>query len=69
MQKPFSLMIKETEEEIVKIINNSNVPVFCLKQILFNLYNQLDDLEKKEIEKYQKSLEDKKENKEREINR
>ena len=67
MQKPFSLMIKETEEEIIKTINNSNIPIFCLKQVLSNLYNQLDDLEKKEIEEYQKSLEDKKENKESEM--
>ena len=66
MQKPFSLMIKETEE-IIKTINNSNIPIFCLKQVLSNLYNQLDDLEKKEIEEYQKSLEDKKENKESEM--
>ena len=43
MQKPFSLMIKETEEEIIKTINNSNIPIFCLKQVLSNLYNQLDD--------------------------
>lgn len=57
--KPFTLILKELEEEIIKIINNANIPIYCLKQILSNLYNQLDNIEKNEIEEYQKSIKEK----------
>lgn len=60
--KPFTLLVKETEEELVKIINSSNIPAFCLKQILSNLYNQLNELENQEIKDYQEKERKEKEN-------
>ena len=39
MEKPFTLIIKEMEEEIIKIINKSNLPAYNIKLSLQNIYN------------------------------
>lgn len=61
MVKPFTLKVQETEQEIVNILNKSEIPAFCLKQILQNLYKQLEDIDHQEIEKYNDGLHKKKE--------
>lgn len=61
MEKPFTIKVQETEQEIIKIINNSNLPAYVLKTIFQNLYNQLEEIDNKEMQKYAESLKEKKE--------
>ena len=66
MNKPFTLIVQETEEQIVKIINESNLPAYVLKQILKELYQQVEQLEINEIETYKQEQEKKPKKKESE---
>lgn len=53
--KPFTIIVQETEEQLIKTINNSNLPAYVLKNILKELYQQVEQLEINEIEKYNQS--------------
>ena len=46
--KPLILRVKDTENRIVAIINNSNIPAFILKSSIEKIYNQLVQLEQQE---------------------
>lgn len=59
MDEPFTLRVQETEEQLVKILNESKIPAFVLKIILQNLFNQLSEIEKNETEAYLRKKEDK----------
>ncbi len=59
MDEPFTLKVQATEEQLVKILNESKIPAFVLKIILQNLFNQLSEIEKNEIESYLRKKEDK----------
>ena len=52
--KPFTLKVQDTESELVNTINNSELPAYVLKQILKDLYQQLEQIELDEIEAYKK---------------
>ena len=67
-EKPLSLIIKEIEDSIVKQINDSKLSVFIWKTIFEIIYNQLVSVEQKEIEIYNKSLNEKKEEKNEKTN-
>ena len=54
MEKPFILKVKETEDKIVENINDSQLPTYVLKTILQNLYNQIEQIEQKEIQEYER---------------
>lgn len=56
-QKPFALMVQETEQKIVEIINNSQLPAYVLKIMIKELYQQLENIEIEEIEKYNEEQE------------
>ena len=58
--KPLTLIVRETEEKLIKEINESNLPPFIMKEILERIYKQLVDIETNEIEEYNKSLNEKK---------
>lgn len=60
MNKPFTLQVIETKNNIIKEIENSQLPVYALKIILTELYNELESIEKEEINRYN---EDNKKNK------
>ena len=62
MQKPFSLIISETEQKIVNVINESNIPAYCIKNILEKIYNQVNIIDQEETERYLKESEALKEN-------
>lgn len=49
IEKPTILKIKEVEEEIVKIINNSKLPAFILKPIIEKILRQIEILEEQEL--------------------
>lgn len=53
--KPFTLMLEDTGNQLAEILNKSNLPVFCLKKILEDLYAQLERIDQEEIIKYQES--------------
>ena len=67
-EKPLSLIIKEIEDSIVKQINDSKLSVFIWKTIFEKIYNQLVSVEQQEIELYNKSLNEKKEEKNEKTN-
>lgn len=49
IEKPTILKIKEAEEEIIKIINNSKLPAFILKPIIEKILRQIEILEEQEL--------------------
>ena len=67
MNKPANLIVEETKENIVKIINGSGLPPFLMEPILKDLYNQISILKQQELEKskqeYENSLNQEKEKK------
>lgn len=60
MEKPINLKVKEFEEQLVKLINESNIPAFITKVSVEKILRQLEILERKEFEisakEYQESL-------------
>lgn len=67
MNKPADLIVEETKESIVKIVNESGLPPFLLEPILKEIYNQVNILKKQELEQskkqYENSLKNEKEKK------
>lgn len=57
MEKPLTLKMREIEEQIVKMINESGIPIFILKNSFEKIYNQLISLEQKEYEIAKKEYE------------
>ena len=53
MDKPLSLRVREFESKLVEELNKSELPAFCLKQILKKIYSQLTQIENQEIKDYQ----------------
>ena len=45
---------KEFEEELVELINNSNLPAFVLKPIIKDLFEQLNILDQQQLEQAKK---------------
>ena len=64
--KPFTLIVQETIEKIADIINQSNLPAYCLKQILKDLFIEIEKIEKQEVENYEKEIYKNKQEKESE---
>lgn len=58
MNKPANLIVEETKENIVKLINESGLPPFLLEPILKDLYNQINILKQQELEQSKKQYED-----------
>lgn len=63
IEKPIILKLKELEEEIIKLINSSEIPAFILKPMFEKLLNQLQIIEQEELEsetkKYNEQLQKK----------
>ena len=58
MNKPANLIMEETKENIVKIINESGLPPFLVEPIIKDLYNQVSILKQQELEQSKKQYED-----------
>ena len=54
MNKPFTIIIQETEQKIVEIINNSQLHTKDIKNILQEIYEKRDRRYNEEIVKYNK---------------
>lgn len=50
---------REFEENLVKLINDSNLPAFILKPVIKDLFEQLNVLEQQQLEQAQKNKEEK----------
>ena len=61
MNKPFSLIVQETQQGIVEIINKSQLPAYVLKKMLQEIYTEVERIESEEIKKYNEEQETKKE--------
>ena len=57
MNKPANLIMEETKENIVKIINESGLPPFLVEPIIKDLYNQVSILKQQELEKNRQEYE------------
>ena len=60
MEKPIELLIQETRDELLRVINNSKIPHFTLatlvKEISDAVVNQSMQLSQSAIEKYNQSI-------------
>ena len=60
MEKPISLIIRDTKAELAKICNESQLPAFLLEPIFKELYQEIKHLLNEQLrrdeEEYQKSL-------------
>lgn len=56
MDKPLTIRVRETEEKIVKVVNDSRLHSLILKNILERIFNQLNEIELKEIKEYEESI-------------
>lgn len=59
MEKPFTIKVQEIEQEIIKIINKSELPAYVLKTMFQNIYNQIEMIDNEEMKKYAESLKEK----------
>lgn len=66
MNKPFTIIIQETEQKIVEIINNSQLPAYVLKNILQGIYAEIERVDNQEIAKYNEEQEKLSQEKEKE---
>ena len=54
--KPFTLIVRETEEKIVEVLNNSKLPAYTMMTLLKGLYEQISIMDNQEIENYKTQL-------------
>lgn len=50
IEKPMILKLKEFEDNIIQLINESNIPSFILKNTIEKILNQLQIIEQQELE-------------------
>ena len=58
MNKPANILVEDTKEELIKVINESGLPPFLVEPILKDIYNQVTVLKQKELEESKKSYEE-----------
>ena len=44
MEKPTILVIRDTKQELINIIEKSNLPIVCLLPIVENIYEQVKNI-------------------------
>lgn len=52
MNKPFTLIVNDTKQGIVELLNTSQLPAYVIKQILQEIFIEAEKLEQEEIQKY-----------------
>lgn len=50
--KPITLKVEETTNKIVNVINDSHLPWYIIKTMLQNIFNEVDKMDREEINKY-----------------
>jgi len=56
MEKPFTIKINEFSENLIKLVNSSNLPVYVLKNEIEKVYAELNRIDEEEISKYNENL-------------
>ena len=56
MEKPFTIKINEFSENLIKLVNSSNLPVYVLKNEIEKVYAELNRIDEEEIFKYNENL-------------
>lgn len=57
MKKPFSLVMEDSKNEIIDILNKAGMPAFCIKILLTEILKQVEIIDQEEIKKYNKEKE------------
>ena len=52
MGKPFTLQVNDLKENIVKLINEANMPCYVLKNVMREIIQMINATEGQEITKY-----------------
>lgn len=52
MEKPFTIKVNDLHQEIIKLLNNAEMPFYVLKSILIEIIKEIEDSDGKEISKY-----------------
>lgn len=52
MEKPFTLKINDLKEEVVKLLNEANVPCYVLKNVMYEIIRMIEETDGQEITKY-----------------
>ncbi len=60
MNKPLNLLLEEEKEKIVQVINQTKLPAFLLEPIIKEIYMQISELKKRELEESVKKYEESK---------
>ena len=58
MNKPANILVEDTKEELIKVINESGLPPFLVEPIIKDIYNQVVFLKQQEFEKSKKEYEE-----------
>lgn len=51
MEKPITIIIQETKDQLIGIINASNLPPVILEPVVRDIYNEINTLTKMQYEK------------------
>ena len=52
MEKPFTLKVEDLVKNIAEVINNANLPAYVIKNVLEKTYQEVDNLDRQEINEY-----------------
>lgn len=52
MEKPFTIKVNDLHQEIIKLLNDAEMPFYVLKSILIEIIKEIEDSDGKEISKY-----------------
>lgn len=58
MEKPTSIVIKETKQKLLQTINESNLPAFILEPILKDYYEQIIKISEQQYENDKKEYDE-----------
>lgn len=52
MEKPFTIKVNDLHQEIIKLLNDAEMPFYVLKSVLIEIIKEIEDSDGKEISKY-----------------
>ena len=62
MDKPITLQIEQFKQELIRLVNESGIPIFLLDYILKDLSNEIHILSKDQLKKDETAYQDHTEN-------
>lgn len=52
MNKPFTIKVNDLHQDIVKMLNEAQMPCYVLKTLLYDIIKEIEDADGAEITKY-----------------